>query len=204
MLARLSRAPRRIALPSHRGRATGVGSELALASDMRFASREKAIRRNGSRRRPGPGGGPMARLPRLIGRGRALEVLLGADDIGGELAERYGYVNRCAARFRARRLRRLRSTRRIASASTSRPSNLPWAPASLRARAIRARIVAASRRRARVGRDALGNGRSRSRGLPADPPAETPRRRRVEFGAAEDRVHLRLIPTASRKRRNER
>ncbi|MBV8093735.1 MAG: hypothetical protein JO110_10965, partial [Acetobacteraceae bacterium] len=41
-----------------------------------------------------PGGGPMARLPRLIGRGRALEVLLGADDISGELAERYGYVNR--------------------------------------------------------------------------------------------------------------
>jgi len=40
------------------------------------------------------GGGPMARLPRLIGRGRALEVLLGADDISGELAERYGYVNR--------------------------------------------------------------------------------------------------------------
>src|SRR3954467_13677905 len=41
-----------------------------------------------------PGGGPMARLPRLLGRGRALEVLLGADDIRGELAERYGYVNR--------------------------------------------------------------------------------------------------------------
>src|SRR5438309_11592170 len=41
-----------------------------------------------------PGGGPMARLPRLMGRGRALEVLLGADDIPGDLAERYGYVNR--------------------------------------------------------------------------------------------------------------
>ncbi len=40
------------------------------------------------------GGGPMARLPRLIGRGRALEVLLGSDDIRGELAGRYGYVNR--------------------------------------------------------------------------------------------------------------
>jgi enoyl-CoA hydratase/carnithine racemase len=36
----------------------------------------------------------MARLPRLMGRGRALEVLLGADDIPGDLAERYGYVNR--------------------------------------------------------------------------------------------------------------
>ena len=41
-----------------------------------------------------PGGGPLARLPRLIGRGRALEVLLGADDISGDLAELYGYVNR--------------------------------------------------------------------------------------------------------------
>jgi enoyl-CoA hydratase/carnithine racemase len=41
-----------------------------------------------------PGGGPMARLPRLMGRGRALEVLLGAEDINGELAQLYGYVNR--------------------------------------------------------------------------------------------------------------
>jgi len=62
---------------------------------MRFASREKAIL---SQWEVGaglvPGGGPLARLPRLIGRGRALEVLLSADDINGELAERYGYVNR--------------------------------------------------------------------------------------------------------------
>lgn len=94
MLVRLSRAPvASIALI--RGRATGVGSELALACDMRFASREKAIL---SHFEVGagivPGGGPMARLPRLIGRGRALEVFLGADDIPGDLAERYGYVNR--------------------------------------------------------------------------------------------------------------
>jgi len=94
MLVRLSRAPV-VSIASIRGRATGVGSELALASDMRFASREKAIL---SQWEVGaglvPGGGPMARLPRLMGRGRALEVLLGADDIGGDLAERYGYVNR--------------------------------------------------------------------------------------------------------------
>src|SRR6201989_412217 len=94
MLARLSRAGV-VSIASIRGRATGVGSELALASDMRFASCEKAIL---SQWEVGvglvPGGGPMARLPRLIGRGRALEVLLGADDIGGGLAERYGYVNR--------------------------------------------------------------------------------------------------------------
>src|SRR6266850_1800918 len=93
-LVRLSRAPV-VSIASIRGRATGVGSELALASDMRFASREKAIL---SQWEVGaglvPGGGPMARLPRLMGRGRALEVLLSADDIGGDLAERYGYVNR--------------------------------------------------------------------------------------------------------------
>ena len=94
MLVRLSRAPV-VSIASIRGRATGVGSELALASDMRFASREKAIL---SQWEVGaglvPGGGPMARLPRLMGRGRALEVLLSADDIHGDLAERYGYVNR--------------------------------------------------------------------------------------------------------------
>jgi enoyl-CoA hydratase/carnithine racemase len=94
MLARISRAPV-VSIALIRGRATGVGSELALASDMRFASREKAIL---SQWEVGaglvPGGGPMARLPRLIGRGRALEVLLGADDIDGDLAEKYGYVNR--------------------------------------------------------------------------------------------------------------
>jgi enoyl-CoA hydratase/carnithine racemase len=94
MLARLSRASV-VSISSIRGRATGVGSELALACDMRFASRERAIL---SQWEVGaglvPGGGPMARLPRLIGRGRALEVLLGADDIPGDVAELYGYVNR--------------------------------------------------------------------------------------------------------------
>src|ERR1700729_689190 len=94
MLVRVSRAPV-VSIASIRGRATGVGSELALASDMRFASREKAIL---SQWEVGaglvPGGGPLARLPRLMGRGRALEVLLGADDIHGDVAELYGYVNR--------------------------------------------------------------------------------------------------------------
>jgi enoyl-CoA hydratase/carnithine racemase len=93
-LVRLSRAPV-VSIAKIRGRATGVGSELALASDMRFGSREKAIL---SQWEVGcglvPGGGPMARLPRLMGRGRALEVLLGADDIRGDVAELYGYINR--------------------------------------------------------------------------------------------------------------
>ena len=93
-LARLSRAPV-VSIAKIRGRATGVGSVLALASDMRFGSREKAIL---SQWEVGcglvPGGGPMARLPRLMGRGRALEVLLSADDIRGADAELLGYVNR--------------------------------------------------------------------------------------------------------------
>ena len=93
-LVRLTRAPvASIALI--RGRATGNGSEIALACDMAFASREKAII---SQWEVGvgmvAGGGPMARLPHLIGRNRALEVLLSSDDIRGEQAEAYGYVNR--------------------------------------------------------------------------------------------------------------
>ena len=94
MLVRLSKAPV-VSISSIRGRATGVGSELALATDMRFASREKAML---SQFEIGagfaPGGGPMARLPRLMGRGRALEVLMTGSYINGDLAERYGYVNR--------------------------------------------------------------------------------------------------------------
>src|ERR1700678_4317063 len=94
MFARISRAPA-VSVALIRGRAAGVGSELALASDMRFASREKAILSQWEVGAGlGPGGGPMARLPRLIGRGRALEVLLGADDVNGDLAQLYGYVNR--------------------------------------------------------------------------------------------------------------
>jgi enoyl-CoA hydratase/carnithine racemase len=93
-LVRLTRLPvASIALI--RGRATGNGSELTLSCDMSFASREKAII---SQWEVGvslvAGGGPMARLPRLIGRNRALEVLLSSEDIRGEQAEAYGYVNR--------------------------------------------------------------------------------------------------------------
>jgi enoyl-CoA hydratase/carnithine racemase len=94
VLVRLTRAPF-VSIALIRGRATGNGSELALACDMSFASREKALF---SHFEVGvgvvPGGGPMARLPRVMGRGRALEVLLGADDIRGADAELYGYVNR--------------------------------------------------------------------------------------------------------------
>jgi enoyl-CoA hydratase/carnithine racemase len=94
LLVRLTNAPF-VSIALIRGRATGNGSELALACDMSFASREKAVL---SQWEVGvglvAGGGPMARLPRLMGRGRALEVLLSSEDIRGDLAERYGYVNR--------------------------------------------------------------------------------------------------------------
>jgi enoyl-CoA hydratase/carnithine racemase len=93
-LVRLTRLPvATIALI--RGRATGNGSEITLACDMSFASREKALI---SQWEVGvgmvAGGGPMARLPRLIGRNRALEVLLSSEDIRADQAEAYGYINR--------------------------------------------------------------------------------------------------------------
>ncbi|MFM0351794.1 enoyl-CoA hydratase/isomerase family protein, partial [Paraburkholderia sp. RL17-347-BIC-D] len=93
-LVRLTRAPV-VSIALIRGRATGNGSEITLACDMSFASREKTIL---SQWEVGvgmvAGGGPMARLPQLIGRNRALEVLLGSEDISGAQAEAYGYVNR--------------------------------------------------------------------------------------------------------------
>src|ERR1700743_1167207 len=94
ILVRITHAPV-VSIAKIRGRATGNGSEIVLACDMTFASREKALL---SQWEVGvgmvAGGGPMARLPRQIGRARALEVLLSSDDIGGDLAEAYGYVNR--------------------------------------------------------------------------------------------------------------
>ncbi|MHA7776065.1 enoyl-CoA hydratase/isomerase family protein [Roseibium sp. M-1] len=94
VLVRLSRAPV-VSIASIRGRARGAGSEFALSCDVRFASAEKAIL---GQFEVGvgavPGGNPMARLAGLMGRGRAIEVVLGADDFPGALAERYGYVNR--------------------------------------------------------------------------------------------------------------
>src|SRR5690348_13903238 len=81
-----------------RGCVRGVSSEFVLACDMRFASRE-----NTSLGQPEvgvglhPGGGGTERLPPLVGRGRALEIVLGANDFDGDTAERYGYVNRALA-----------------------------------------------------------------------------------------------------------
>lgn len=94
VLTRLSRLPL-ITIVSLRGRVRGAGNEFIQSCDMRFASRENAII---GQFEVGmgvvPGGNVMARLSQSIGRGRALEVLAGADDFSGELAERYGLVNR--------------------------------------------------------------------------------------------------------------
>src|SRR5882762_3726080 len=94
ILVRITRAPV-VSIAKIQGRATGNGSEITLACDMAFISRERGLL---SQWEVGvgmvAGGGPMARLPRQMGRQRALEVLLSSDDIGGDLAESYGYVNR--------------------------------------------------------------------------------------------------------------
>ena len=85
----------KVSIAKVEGRARGGGSEIALAMDMSFAAMGKAIFSQ-----PEvavglvPGGGSTQRLPRLMGRGRALEVLLGSNDFSAELAERYGYINR--------------------------------------------------------------------------------------------------------------
>jgi enoyl-CoA hydratase/carnithine racemase len=93
-LVRISRAPV-VSIASIRGRARGVGSEFVLACDLRFASREHTLL---GQFEVGlglvPWGGAMARLSRLVGRARALELLLVADDLDGPRAEQYGYVNR--------------------------------------------------------------------------------------------------------------
>jgi enoyl-CoA hydratase/carnithine racemase len=91
---RLAQAPV-VSIAMIRGRARGIGSEIALACDMRFASIERAIL---GQPEVGvglvPGGGAMERLPLLVGRARALEIVLGADDFGALTAERYGWINR--------------------------------------------------------------------------------------------------------------
>jgi enoyl-CoA hydratase/carnithine racemase len=90
----LSTAPV-VSIAKIRGRARGGGDELLLACDLRYASRERAVV---GQIEVGtgilPGGGATERLPRLIGRDRALEAILSSDDYPAELAERYGWVTR--------------------------------------------------------------------------------------------------------------
>ncbi|WP_405512438.1 enoyl-CoA hydratase/isomerase family protein [Streptomyces canus] len=94
MVLSLSKAPY-VSIASIRGRTRAAGNELALACDLRYASREKAFF---SQPEVGiglvPGGGGAERLPRLIGRDRALEAILGSADYDADLAERWGWVTR--------------------------------------------------------------------------------------------------------------
>src|SRR6202165_4406932 len=91
---RLTKSPV-VSIAKIRGCVRGVSSEFVLACDMRFASRENT-RLGQPEVGVGlhPGGGGTERLPHLVGRGRALEIILGANDFDGDTAERYGYVNR--------------------------------------------------------------------------------------------------------------
>jgi len=94
IVLRLSKAPY-ITIASIRGRTRGGGNELALAFDLRYASREKAMFGQpevGSGLLPGGGG--TERLPRFIGRDRALEVILSSDDYDASTAERWGWITR--------------------------------------------------------------------------------------------------------------
>jgi enoyl-CoA hydratase/carnithine racemase len=94
MLLHLS-ASRLVSIAQIEGRVRGVGSEFVLACDMRFAARESAIF---GQFEPAfgviPGAGGAQHLTRLMGRGRALEVMLSAQDYDADLAERYGWINR--------------------------------------------------------------------------------------------------------------
>lgn len=90
---RLSRLPV-VSIAKIRGRVRGIGSEFTLAMDMRFASERALFGQPETASGNLPGGGGLEHLPRLMGRARALEVTLSSDDYSGELAERYGWVNR--------------------------------------------------------------------------------------------------------------
>ena len=95
LLFRHLSASRLVTIAQIEGRVRGAGSEFVLACDMRFAARESAIF---GQFEPAfgtiPGGGAAQYLARLMGRARALEVMLSAEDYDAELAERYGWINR--------------------------------------------------------------------------------------------------------------
>jgi enoyl-CoA hydratase/carnithine racemase len=95
LLFRRLSTSRLVTIAQIEGRVRGAGSEFVLACDMRFAARESAIFGQPERAFGTiPGGGAVQHLTRLMGRARALEVLLSADDYNAELAERYGWINR--------------------------------------------------------------------------------------------------------------
>jgi enoyl-CoA hydratase/carnithine racemase len=157
---RLQRAPF-VTVGVLRGRARGVGSEFLLALDVRFASRERAIL---SQIEVGcgliPGGGGLERLPVLIGRARALEVIIGGDDFDADTAERYGWVNRALPdaeldAFVDRFARRLASFERpaiaAAKAAINRLLGLPGPAETVASQNTFFQLAAAPAAQARIG-----------------------------------------------------
>src|ERR1700720_3463169 len=138
---RLTKSPV-VSLAKIRGCVRGVSSEFVLACDMRFASRE-----NTKLGHPElgvgvhPGGGGTERLPHLVGRGRALEIVLSANDFDGDTAERYGYVNRSLPDaeldgFVDALARRIGPVDRLLDAFTSFGTALGWPEAQNRIRTV--------------------------------------------------------------------
>ncbi len=139
---RITRSPV-VSIAKIRGCVRGACSEFVLACDMRFASRE-----NTRLGQPDvgvglhPGGGGTERLPHLVGRGRALEIILGANDFDGETAERYGYVNRALPDTELDALVNtvsLPSADRLLEALNSFQTALTWPEAQRRIQALLAR-----------------------------------------------------------------
>lgn len=137
---RIARLPV-ITIAAIRGLTRGFGADFATNCDMRFASREKAVF---SQPEVGagiiPGGGAFEWLPRLVGRARALEIILGADDFDASTAELYGWINRAVpdAEFEgfvdkfARRLagfdaKLLAESKRLVNARVGMPSQADFA-----------------------------------------------------------------------------
>ena len=95
LLFRRLSASRLVTIAQIEGRVRGAGSEFVLACDMRFAARETAIfAQPESGLGSAPGAGGIQHLTRLMGRARALEVMLSGADYDAELAEQYGWINR--------------------------------------------------------------------------------------------------------------
>ncbi|MEV8631286.1 enoyl-CoA hydratase/isomerase family protein [Streptosporangium sp. NPDC051023] len=155
---RLSELPV-VTIAKIRGRARGAGSELALACDMRFAALENAVLGQievGTGAPPGAGG--VQHLARLLGRGRAMEVILGSEDFDASTAERYGWINRAlpdaeldafvdrlARRIAAFPAEGVRTAKRVLNELTLPPAD------AVRADAIRFRdLVASEATQARV------------------------------------------------------
>jgi enoyl-CoA hydratase/carnithine racemase len=93
MVERLRTMPK-LVIAAIEGVARGGGSEVALSCDVRIASLDAVLGQPEVALGILPGGGGTQRLARLAGRARALEVVLGCDDLDGATAERWGWVNR--------------------------------------------------------------------------------------------------------------